>query len=81
MTEINPREVYTTSEVQSLLKISNSTVKRLVKKGFIRANKIGGQYRVLGKELIRLLSPTIERRAVLAYQEVKHKVKTKLKSW
>ncbi|OGN00831.1 MAG: hypothetical protein A3B91_02510 [Candidatus Yanofskybacteria bacterium RIFCSPHIGHO2_02_FULL_41_29] len=81
MAEINPNEVYTTSEAQSLLKISNSTIKRLLKRGAIKANKIGGQYRVMGKELLRLLSPTIERRAVETYQRLKKKVKRKIKTW
>ena len=51
MPQINPSEVYTTTETRSLLKISPSTMKRLIKRGAIRANKIGGQYRVLGKEI------------------------------
>jgi len=57
---INPNEVYTTSEASFLLKISNSTIKRLLKKGAIRANKIGGQYRIIGKELLRMVSPKIK---------------------
>jgi len=81
MSQINPHEVYTTNEAQSLLKISNSTIKRLLKKGILRANKVGGQYRILGKELLRLISPQIERRAVGAYQKLKKKVKTKIKNW
>ena len=81
MTEINPSEAYTTNEAQTLLKISNSTMKRLLKRGLIRANKIGGQYRVLGKELLRLLSPTVERQAVQTYQRLKKKVKRKIKNW
>ncbi len=40
MPEINPNEVYTTQETQALLKISSSTMKRLIKKELIRANKI-----------------------------------------
>lgn len=81
MAEINPNEVYTTNEAQSLLKVSNSTMKRLLKRGMIRANKIGGQYRVMGKELLRLLSPVIERKAVQTYQKLKKKVKRKIKTW
>lgn len=81
MTEIYPNEVYTTAEAQKALKISNSTIKRLFKKGLIRANKIGGQYRVLGKELIRVLSPQAERKAVGVYQRLKKKVKIKIKNW
>ncbi len=78
---INPDEVYTTNEARSLLKISNSTMKRLLKKGLIRANKVGGQYRVLGKELLRIVSPQVERRVVRTYQSLKKKVKEKIKSW
>jgi len=81
MTEINPNEVYTTEEAKHILKISSSTIKRLFKKGFIRANKVGGQYRILGKEILRLISPPIERSAVHSYQKIKGRVKTKMKNW
>lgn len=81
MSEINPNEVYTTAEAQKVLKISNSTIKRLLKRGILRANKVGGQYRVLGKEILRLVSPQIERRAVGAYQKLKKKIKAEIKSW
>lgn len=81
MPEINPNEVYTTSEAEKVLKISNSTIKRLFKGGLIRANKVGGQYRILGKELLRVLSPKTERKAVRAYQRLKKKVKIKIKNW
>ncbi|HXK35922.1 MAG: hypothetical protein UX71_C0008G0019 [Parcubacteria group bacterium GW2011_GWA1_47_10] len=81
MSEINHNEVYTTSEAQALLKVSNSTIKRLLKKGIVRANKVGGQYRILGKELLRALSPSMERKAVNVYQDVKRKFKQKIKSW
>lgn len=78
---INPNEVYTTNEARSLLKISNSTIKRLLKKGIIRANKIGGQYRIIGKELLRIVSPKIERRSVNVYQKIKKNIKNKMRSW
>lgn len=81
MTEINPNEIYTTNEAQEALKISNSTIKRLLKSGALRANKIGGQYRIFGKELLRILSPGFERKAVRAYQKLKKKIKAKIKGW
>lgn len=81
MPEINPHEVYTTSEAESILKISNSTIKRLLKKEIIKANKVGGQYRILGKELLRVISPKIERKAVGIYQNIKSKVKGNIKTW
>lgn len=81
MTEINPNEVYTTGETQELLKVSSSTIKRLLKKGLIRANKIGGQYRILGKELLRLLSPKLEYKAEKKYMALKRKIVKTINPW
>ena len=81
MSGINPNEVYTTNEAQEVLKVSSSTIKRLLKRGLIRANKVGGQYRILGKELLRIVSPTIKRRAVRTYQRLKKKIKEKVRHW
>jgi excisionase family DNA binding protein len=81
MSEIKPNEVYTTQETQELLKVSNSTLKRILKSGFLRANKIGKQYRIMGHEILRLVSPSLEERAVSAYQKVKVKTATKIKNW
>lgn len=81
MIEINPNEIYTTQETQNLLKISNSTMKRLLKRGLIKASKVGGQYRIMGKEILRAVSPTIERGAVRTYQRLKKKIKRKIKNW
>ena len=50
-------EVYTTEEAQKILKISASTLTRMLKKGETRAAKVGKQYRFLGKEILRLVSP------------------------
>ena len=79
--EIKPNSVYTTNETREILKISNSTIKRLLKKGIIKANKVGGQYRILGKEILRLVSPKAERKAVSIYQKIKQKTKEKIKKW
>lgn len=79
--EIKPNSVYTTSETKKILKISDSTIKRLLKKGIIRANKVGGQYRILGKEILRLVSPKVERRVVSVYQKIKRKAKDKINKW
>ncbi len=81
MSEIKPNEVYTTQEAQKVLKISNSTIKRLLKNGLLRANKIGKQYRIMGHELLRLLSPKIDRRATDLYQKVKSKTIATTKDW
>ena len=50
-------EVYTPSEVQEILKISKSTFLRLIKDGKLKARKVGGQYRIFGSELLRVLQP------------------------
>jgi len=79
--EINPNEVYTPKETEKLLKVSNSTMKRLLKRGLIQANKVGGQYRILGKELLRMLSPELEQKAGRKYMAVKRKVIEKINKW
>lgn len=81
MPEINPNEVYTTAEAEQLLKVSNSTMKRLLKRGLLRANKIGKQYRILGHELLKMLSPEVDKKATDAYQNIKTKVREKTKTW
>ncbi len=58
--EINENEVYTTAEMQEILKISQSTAMRMLKTGLIRAAKVGKQYRIMGKELLRVVSPKLE---------------------
>ncbi|MBI5401593.1 helix-turn-helix domain-containing protein [Candidatus Wolfebacteria bacterium] len=79
--EIKSDAVYTTAEIQSLLKISDSTVKRLLKKGILRANKVGGQYRILGKEILRLISPELEKKSVKAYLKIKKRAIDVINKW
>lgn len=80
-TEIQLYAVYTTDEAQQILNISNSTIKRLLKRGLIRANKVGRQYRILGKEMLRIVSPQVEKEAVKSYLKVKKNVVSKLNTW
>ena len=72
--EIKSNAVYTTAETQELLKVSNSTIKRMLKNGLLKANKVGGQYRILGKEILRLVSPEVEEKAVKSYLKLKQKI-------
>lgn len=81
MKPIEPDTVYTTKETKNLLKVSTSTIKRLLKKGILKANKVGGQYRILGREILRLVSPELEKKAIDAYLKVKEKTKKKLENW
>lgn len=70
--EIKPNEVYTTQEAQQLLKVSPSTTMRLIKKGIIRTARVGKQYRIMGKELLRLLSPKLEDMVGKTYNKGRH---------
>jgi hypothetical protein len=53
----------------------------MLKKKIIRANKVGGQYRILGKEILRLVSPVLEKEAVKSYLGLKKKVVNKINKW
>ncbi|MEK7514323.1 MAG: helix-turn-helix domain-containing protein [Patescibacteria group bacterium] len=79
--EIKSHAVYTTEETRKFLKISQSTIKRLLKKGLIKANKVGGQYRILGKEIFRVISPNLERKATTSYLGFKKKVVSEINKW
>jgi len=79
--KIKPDEVYTTEEAQDFLRVSNSTIKRFLKSGILKANKVGGRYRVLGRELLRLVSPEVEEKAVKVYQRLKQKTKKTIEKW
>ncbi len=79
--EIKPNAVYTTSEAEQILKVSNSTMKRLLKRGVLKANKVGKQYRILGLELLRLVSPELEKKAVDKYLKLKMKAIDTMKDW
>ena len=75
MHEIKNNQVYTREEAEDLLKISQSTMMRLIKKGVIRAAKVGGQYRILGAELLRqFLPPTGYEIVRDVYRESREKI-------
>jgi excisionase family DNA binding protein len=79
--EIKPNAVYTTDEAEVLLKISNSTIKRMLKNGILKANKVGKQYRIMGKEILRLVSPEVEKTATTVYLKLKKKAVDKINKW
>jgi len=81
MKNIEPNKVYTTEEAQDYLKVSNSTIKRLLKNGIIQANKVAGRYKILGNELLRLVSPKTERRARSLYYRLEDKVRKTIEKW
>lgn len=79
--EIKENAVYTTQEAQNLLKISESTIKRLFKKGILKANKVGGQYRILGKEILRVISPELEKKSEKIYLKLKKRAVDVINKW
>ena len=79
--EIKPNQVYTTQEARDYLKVSNSTIKRFLKGGILQANKVGGRYRILGREILRLVSPEVEEKASDVYQIIKRKVQKTIEKW
>lgn len=79
--EIKSKQVYTTEETQRFLKVSRSTIKRMLKKGIIKAYKVGGQYRIWGDEILRLLSPEIESEAYKTYSKIKEKTRKTIERW
>ena len=78
---INPNQVYTTKEAQDFLKISTSTIKRLLKKGIIKAYKVGGTYRIWGSEILKLVSPQVESKVYKIYKKVKDKTQKTIEKW
>jgi len=79
--EIKPNKVYTTEEAQEYLKISNSTIKRLLKKGILKANKVGGRYKILGYEILRLVSPNKKTGLEKFYYKIKDKTRKTIEKW
>lgn len=79
--EIKPNQIYTTEEARGFLKISESTIKRLLKRGVIKAYKVGGQYRIWGKEILKLVSPEVESGVSRVYRKLKTKTKKTIGKW
>ena len=79
--EIKPDIIYTTGEARGFLKISESTIKRLLKRGTIKAYKVGGQYRIWGDEILRLVSPEVENEVYDIYKKFKDKTKKTIEKW
>ena len=81
MKEIKPKEIYTTKEAQDFLKVSPSTIKRLLKRGMIKAYKVGGTYRIWGSEILKLVSPKLESKVYKVYEKVRDKTRKTIDKW
>ena len=79
--EIKPKQVYTTEETRDFLKISSSTMKRMLKKGIIKAYKVGGTYRIWGDEILQLVSPKLERKVYKTYDKIREKTRKTIEKW
>ena len=69
--KIEENTVYTVEETKDILKVSKSTMMRLIKKNLIRTAKVGKQYRILGKEILRVVSPKLEDKVGKAYNKAR----------
>lgn len=79
--QIKSGKIYTTEEARDFLKVSESTMKRMIKKGIITAYKVSGHYRIWGDEILRLVSPTFERKIYNAYKNIREKTKKTIEKW
>ncbi len=79
--EIKPGKVYTPKEARDFLKVSDSTMKRMIKSGIIKAYKVSGQYRIWGAEILKLLSPEIGYGIYKVYKNIREKTKETIKKW
>jgi len=81
MPKIKPKEIYTTKEAQDFLKVSSSTFKRMLKRGIVKAYKVGGTYRIWGDEILSLVSPKLEKKVYKAYSKLKEKTQKTIEKW
>jgi excisionase family DNA binding protein len=79
--EIQPKELYTTKETQDFLKVSSSTMKRMIKNGIISAHRVGGSYRIWGDDILLLVSPKLEKKVYETYVKVREKTRDAIEDW
>jgi len=53
---IDETQVYRPSEVAQVLRVSAVTVSRAIREGKLRAFRVGGQWRILGADLMSYLN-------------------------
>jgi len=79
--EIKPEKIYTPKEARDFLKVSESTMKRMLKNGIIEAYKVSGQYRIWGSEILALVSPKLESKVYRAYTKIREKTRDVIEKW
>jgi len=79
--KIESDKIYTPKEARDFLKVSESTMKRMLKKGIIEAYKVSGQYRIWGSEILSLVSPKLESRVYKIYSKVRDNTRKTIEKW
>ncbi len=79
--EIQPNKIYTPRETRDFLKVSESTMKRMIKNEIIIAFKVSGQYRIWGREILKLVSPKTAAGVAEIYMKAKGKIKKAIEKW
>lgn len=79
--EIKPDKIYTPKEARTFLKISESTMKRMLKDGIIQAYKVSGQYRIWGSEILALVSPKLESKVYKVYTKIRENTRKAIEKW
>ncbi|MEK7663934.1 MAG: helix-turn-helix domain-containing protein [Patescibacteria group bacterium] len=79
--QIKPDKIYTSKETRDFLKISESTMKRMLKNGIIEAYKVSGQYRIWGHEILKLVSPKLDVKVYKIYKNLREKTKKVIEKW
>ncbi len=79
--EIQPRKIYTPKEARDFLKVSESTMKRMLKSGIIKAYKVSGQYRIWGSEILILVSPKLESKVYKVYKKIRENTQKTIEKW
>lgn len=63
--------LYTPKEVQAYLKVSPSTMTRMIKKGLILAARVGKQYRIRGAEILICVTPELAGKLRAKYRKAR----------
>ena len=79
--EIKPEKIYTPKEARDFLKVSESTMKRMLKSGIIQAYKVSGQYRIWGRDILKIVSPEAVMKGDRVYLKIKERIKNTIKKW
>jgi len=60
LSDIKPDELYTVGEVATVLRKSQSAIYRYIKtKRVLKAHIVGGEYRILGKDVLKYWNETM----------------------